>query len=302
MNLTFLSLVTGLTLLVLVGLLRPLLRRSRAQPKESASNATSSKRRELINAAIFRDQLAELERERANGILNDADFTQAHTELQHRLLEDTALSETDCTAPPAPAKRTALSLIILLPLIAVGLYTLLGNPAALNLTANPTSDSSATKQQITVAQIEAMTAKLSEHLEQNPEDFKGWSLLARTYRAMGKMPEALHAYERASALPDSNATLLAEYADLLAEGTEGNLEGQPIALVHRALKLDPDHKLALALAGTAAYNRQDYDEAQTHWGRLVKLLPPDSADYEALSTTLQEMRDKAAAPKKSAGK
>ena len=60
-------------------------------PKDKAS-------RKEANTAIFRDQLKELETEKTEGMLADADFEQARRELQRRLLEDV---EPDAAASPA---------------------------------------------------------------------------------------------------------------------------------------------------------------------------------------------------------
>ncbi len=289
MNLIFLLSVTVLVLLVLAWLMWPLLRTAARQTRTAAAPA-----RVNLNAAIFRDQLAELERDRASGALGAEDFAQAQAELQRRLLEDAALVETAAApAAAAPAKRTALTLGVLLPVIAALLYVWLGNPAAVQIA--PGAEAGAARHQISVEQIESMIAKLAAHQEQNPEDLKGWALLARSYRAMGRLAEAENAYERAASLVDRDPTMLAEYADLLAERAKGNLEGRPLTLVKRALALDPDHMLALALAGTAAYNRKDYAETLTHWERLVKLMPPESEDAQALTATLMDVRNKAAA-------
>jgi len=94
----------------------------------------------------------------------------------------------------------------------------------------------------------------------------------------------------------SDPVLLAEYADLLAVRANGQLEGKPLELVQKALKLDPNNNMSLALAGTAAYERRDYAEATRYWDRLYKLLPPESEDAKALAATLAEIREKNGGP------
>jgi len=276
MNITFLSAAALLLLAVLALLLRPLLRRA-------APLATASRR--SLNTAIYRDQLAELERDRAAGNLSEADFDQSQTELQRRLLADA--SEAD-PAPQSsgPAWRSAIALSLALPLAAVLLYAQFGDPAGLKPPVEQPGH------QLTKAQIEQMVAVLAARLEKHPDDIKGWAMLARSYKAMGRFAEAEKAFVRIGDAINSDPVLLTEYADLLAVQANGNLNGKPEALVEEALKLDPENPKALWLAGTAAFNRGDYPVAGRYWERLLKLLPPDSEDAKTITAAIAETREK----------
>lgn len=238
-----------------------------------------------INASLYRDQLAELDRDLAAGTLAGADHAQARDELQRRLLIDAALAETT----PAQAQRTrhtTLLIALALPLAATGLYAVLGAPAA--LLPQPMA-ASGTAHQPTSAEIDQMLAALAARLEKNPADTKGWAMLARSYRALGRQAEAQTAYARIGDALNKDPVLLAEYADVIATQANGNLEGRPLQLVTAALQLDPDHPMALSLAATAAYKRKDFPQAARHWQRLLKQLPPDSDDAKWLVKTLAEI-------------
>lgn len=278
MSIPFLAAAAVMALVVLAWLLRPLLRGARG-----ASGAS----RQRLNTAIYRDQLAELARDRADGSLAESDFEQASVELQRRLLEDASVAD----APPAAlhsAKRTALTVALLVPLAAALMYAWLGNPAAMQ-PGNP-------QHQLGEAQMNELVAKLDARLQKSPNDPQGWAMLGRTYKALGRFDEAEKAFLRAGDMINQDAVLLAEYADLLAVRANGNLEGKPLQLVQQALKIDPENFMALALAGTAAYNRQDFPEATRHWGRLLKMLPPDSEDAKSLSATLADIAAKSGGP------
>jgi len=175
-----------------------------------------------------------------------------------------------------------------LPLAASGLYALLGSPAAL-LLQQPQAASGAAHQ-VTSAEIDQMVANLAARLEKNPTDTKGWAMLARSYKAMGRMAEAQAAFARIGDELHTDPVLLAAYADVLATRANGHLEGQPLQLVKAALRLDPDNAMALSLAATAAYKRKDFPEATRHWERLLKQLPADSDDAKWLMQTLAEIR------------
>jgi cytochrome c-type biogenesis protein CcmH len=142
---------------------------------------------------------------------------------------------------------------------------------------------------VTSDEIEQMVAGLAAKLEKNPGDIKGWAMLARSYRAMGRMEQAESAFTHIGDALNRDPVLLAEYADTLATRAGGNIEGRPLQLVMAALKLDADSPMALSLAATAAYKRRDFPEAARHWQRLLKQLPPDSDDAQWLMKTLTEI-------------
>jgi cytochrome c-type biogenesis protein CcmH len=264
------AILVAVTLLLL---LTPLLRR-RAPGAEASRNA--------INTGIYRDQLAELERDFAAGSLNQADYEEGRRELQRRLLED-AGSDGAAGTRSQPARRSALLIGLTLPIAAALLYFALGNIPAL-------SPESAQPPKITAQQIEEMVAKLAARMEQNPDDPKGWVMLARSYKAMGRYEESTRAFGKAEKLVNEDPNLLAEYAEALALSTGGSLRGRPSELIARALKLDPDFPDALVLAGTAAYEREDYAAAAAYWERLLKLLPPDSEDAQSLAESIKKAR------------
>lgn len=264
------SILVAVTLLLL---LPPLLRK-RAPGTEASRTA--------INAGIYRDQLAELDRDFAAGSLNQADFEEGRRELQRRLLEDAA-GEGATAVHGLPARKSAIFIGLLLPIAAALLYFALGNIPAL-------TPESAQPPKITAQQIEEMVAKLAARMEQNPDDPKGWVMLARSYKAMGRYEESTRAFGKAEKLVNEDPNLLAEYAEALALSTGGSLRGRPSELIARALKLDPDFPDALVLAGTAAYEREDYTTAAAYWERLLKLLPPDSEDAQSLAESIKKAR------------
>ncbi len=250
----------------------------------------AGERREA-NLAIFRDQLAELERERAEGSLGEADFEQARSELQRRLLEE--VQPDAPTAPVKPAgRRTAIVLVIALPLLAAAGYLVLGNPRGL--------DPMQTQATISPQQIEGMLGKLVERLKQNPDDAQGWVMLARSYKVLGRFPEAAEAYSHAGTLLDADAALLADYAEVLSQTQGGNLRGKPAELIARALQIAPDEPQALLLAGAEASDRQDFAGAAKYWERLLAQLEPGSEEAQTLEAAIAKAREIAGAGAKTA--
>lgn len=265
------ALALAITLLLL---LRPYLWQGRQA-------ATASHRQ--LNAAIYRDQFAELERDRAEGTLGEDDYQQARQELQRRVLEDGGDDPT-ATAVPAP-KKTMLALGLALPLAAAALYMLLGTPAGIN---PPPA-----QQRVSAEEIDRMVAGLAARLENEPGNLEGWLMLGRSYKAMGRFGEAEKAFEHAAPLVEKDAQLLAVYADIAAMNAGGSLKGKPSQLIEKALKLDPQNVQALWLSGSASFERQQFAQAAETWEKLLRLMPAESEDARQLAAGIEEARAKA---------
>ena len=255
------------------------------RPWRKAPKADAATTRE-INAGVYRDQLLELDRDLTAGTLSPTDHEQARAELQRRLLDDAALAETPAAAPFG-MRRTALALVLVLPLATAGLYTWLGSPAAL--------DARATRS-VTQQDVEKMVSDLADRVAKNPSDTKGWIVLARSYRAMNRLPQSEDAFNHIGDTLYQDATLLAEYADVLATRAMGNFNGKPMEMVTRALQIDPEHPMALSLAATAAYNRSDFAQAVVHWEHLLRIVPAESDDAKWLSEAVAKTRAQMGSP------
>lgn len=269
--------------IVLALLLRPFLR-------QSAGGQLSQRQ---LNAAIFRDQLVKLEQDLAEGTLAKDDYTQARAELQRRALEDTR--EEDATSTLRAPKKTMVAVALAVPIAAVALYLVIGNPGA--MLAEGTAAGAHKNQQ---QDLERMVAALAQKLEKEPDNLQGWAMLARSYKVMGRMMEAELAFERAGAVIDNDAQMLANYADVAATNAGGSLKGKPAQLIAKALKADPEHPMALWLSGTEAMERRDYDRALATWERLMALLTPGSEDARMLQGAIEEVRARAGKPAKAA--
>jgi cytochrome c-type biogenesis protein CcmH len=136
-----------------------------------------------------------------------------------------------------------------------------------------------------------MAAQLTTKLQQDPNNAEGWVMLARTYYALKRFPDAAGAFERAVALVPDNAALLSDYADTLGAAQGGTLAGKPTEIIDRALKADPNYWKALALAGTAAFDAKDYRKAVEYWERTKKVVPAESDFAKGLDGSIAEARE-----------
>jgi len=285
---TFVLIAAVMVATALAWVLVPLLKR--AKPGGVA--------REASNVALLRDQLRELDADLATGTMPRDQYEQAKRELEQRVLEESQAIPHAASAPTQSAAWTAAILGSVIPITALLLYVALGNHDAFAPMAARSTKGGA-DHEVTPQQVEAMAANLAAKLEKEPGNVDGWVMLARTYYAMNRHAEAARAFERAVALVPDNADLLADYADSVG-AAEGGLRGKSLELIERALKADPTHWKALALAGTAAFNRKDYAQAIVYWERMKKTVPPDSPIAGSIDASIAEARElgglKAASP------
>ena len=269
----FAALLVGLTLVFLVP---PLWRQHATAPGRDE--------RKAANLSIFRDQLAELEREKAEGALAEADFAQARAELQKRLLEEVDGNVAEVRTASPNARNTALALIVLLPVLAFASYALLGNPRAL--------DPAAAQQRpaMTEEQINAMVERLAEKQRANPDDLQGWLMLARSYKALGRYDEAIAAYGKAEKVVNEDQDLLASYAETIAIAKGEGFKGKPRQLIERSLKINPEHPHTLFLAGAAAMEAGENKKGVAYWEKLLPLVEPDSEIDRMLRQGIEKMK------------
>src|SRR5262249_12119578 len=245
--------------------------------------AHSGVERPQSNLALLRDQRAELDADLANGTIGTEQHARARAELERRVLEETKADGK--TGSAAGGGRWAAILVgVLMPGCAALLDLQLGNPGALDPGLGAHG-----KAPLTPEQVEQLVARLAARMEANPDDPDGWALLGRSYAVMGRFSEAARAYARLNQLVANEPDVLAEYADALAMSEGGRIEGQALELINQALKLDPDHPKALALAGTAAAERRDYKAAVALFERLRKQVPADSEFGQMAAERLKEV-------------
>src|SRR3989338_6726875 len=239
--------------------------------------------RDAANLEILRDQSAELEADLHNGLLTQDAYEQGKRELQARLLEEVKTSGQSAAKPRNPAKALAVVLAVALPLFSVPLYLALGNTNALLPQEDMGMDGG-----FGLLRSEAQLQKLEKKLEQQPENPDGWFMLARSYSELERYADAARAYGRLVKLVPDEAQLWASYADAYAMSQNRSLRGEPTKLIEKALELDGNNTLALALAGSAAMERGDYAPAIAHWTKLINLLPPDSKELPMFRNAVQK--------------
>ncbi len=252
------------------------------RPRAAASRGADAAR---VNRDALKAQLQQLDQDLAAGTLDADAHARLRTELARRLLEAPA---EEALHDARVGTRTRWALLLAVPLLAAALYAAVGNPQALK------PGAAAAQRELTQQDVEAMVAKLAERLDKQPpgrvEDLEAWTMLGRSYAVMQRFAEASRAYGRALQLAPDDPQLLADQADVMAMLQGQSLEGEPLKLIEHALRLDPSQPKALALAGSAAFDRKDYAAAAAYWERALAPAPADSEFAQGLARGIAEAR------------
>ena len=253
----------------------PLLRPG-SRPAPADSNSAS-------NLAVLREQQALLDADLAATRIDAAQHLAARTELERRVLEEAA-ADAGTAGAPRSSRATLLAVVLGLgvPVLSVGLYARLGNTAGLVPPA-------AAQAPATEADVVAMVEKLAQRMQARPDDATGWLMLGRSYAALQRYPESAKAYARAVVLTPNDAQLLVDYADVLAAVAK-SAAGEPTKLITRALQIEPGNLKALALAGSAAFERKDFPAAIAFWTQARSAAPAGSEFAQGLDASLAEAR------------
>jgi cytochrome c-type biogenesis protein CcmH len=249
------------------------------------TNASQAK----ANAKVYRDQIADLDREHESGHISDSEWQQSRDELSLRLLEDTSAQDDPVAKQEKPSLWTAVLVAVAMPLTAMGMYMWLGEPNALNPMAVQSSEKG------DPAQLLQMAESLAQKLNDKPDNLQGWVMLGRTYRTLEKFDASVQAYDRALKL-SADDDLKLERVEVLAMKSQGNFEGEPWNVIRDILQRDPQNYGALLMAGSASYSHEKYADALKYWQQARKPLAADNPDVPGLDEAITSVQQKLGMP------
>lgn len=241
------------------------LRTGASAPAASAAQA---------DLAVYRDQLAEIERDRETGLIGAAEGEGARAEVARRILRATAEAEAErATARGADLRRRVVAVIALLgvPLLAGGLYFSLGSPLyppqplAQRLEARPDQ-----------SDIAILIRKVEGHLEANPEDGRGYEVVAPIYSRIGRLDDSVRAWTNAIRLLGSSAPRQTGLGEALVAQSGGVVTAEANAAFQAALAQSPGDPKARYFLGLAAEQDGQPAEAARLWSALAAESPPDA--------------------------
>ncbi len=275
--------ITVAMILAALALLAPSLLRNRQ---------SDSLDRDRQNVVIARERLAELETERSQGILDQAQFEKSKGELELSLLQDLDQKHDESVhSGSAASGRLALGIVaVFVPALTLGLYSYLGTPSLVGPRNPALTATHETGKELPT--VEQMMGALTDRLKQNPDDTEGWYLLGRTNMALKDYVGAAAAFEKVHQLVGEEPSVLLAWADAVAMKENGNMRGKPTELIRRAVKLAPDNTTALWLAGMVEEQADNYELAISYWERLAPQVQDDSQASARIATLISKARER----------
>lgn len=251
--------IAVLTAAVLGALLAPLWRKS-----------TDGASRKDFDLAVFRDQLAELERDKARGIIGEAEAEAARNEISRRLL--TASQAQENVSGESRANWAAIIAVAAIPLIAVPIYLRTGAP---HLPDVPLKDR--IERAVENNDMVALVAKVEDRLAKDLNNAEGWAVLAPVYKHMTRFEDAARAYGNVLRLTKPTPETWADFAEMLVFANQGIVSAEANKAFAEALKLDPKNAKARYFAALALKQEGKTGEAVAAWKVLLADSPADAS-------------------------
>jgi cytochrome c-type biogenesis protein CcmH len=242
--------------------------------------------------AVYRDQLDEIERDRATGLIGAREAEAARVEIARRLI---AAADAPAVAPAAGAqwRRRAVALValILLPAGAAGLYVMVGAPG---MPGQP----HAARQQLSPENrsVVELVGRVEAHLESHPEDGRGWEVLAPVYLRLGRFDDAVKARRNVLRLLGEDAVRHADLGEALTAAANGIVTADARQAFEAALKLKPDDYRARYFIGLAAEQDGRPKDAADLWRKLLAGAPADASWTDLVRESLARVDPGAAVP------
>jgi cytochrome c-type biogenesis protein CcmH len=223
-------------------------------------------------AAVYRDQLAEIDRDVAAGQIGGSEAEAARVEISRRLLAATDGQRDPLIASNTKLRRSAAIMALVgLPVVAVALYLPLGSPRLRDFPlAERTRAPDATQP------LDNLVAQVEAHLEKNPTDGRGWNVLAPVLARLGRYDEAVRAYRNSISYNGDSSERRADLGEALAAAAGGVVTSEAKAEFERAVALNADEVKASYFLGLAAEQDGRGNEATSIWRGMLAKAPPDA--------------------------
>jgi cytochrome c-type biogenesis protein CcmH len=224
------------------------------------------------DSAVYKDQLSEIERDVATGLIGKAEAEAARVEIGRRLLAATDQARaTPMRASRGMRRAAAVLALVGLPILALGIYLPLGSPQlgdfALASRKSPPNGT---------PPLDALVAQVEQHLQKNPTDARGWHVLAPVLARLGRTDEAIRAYRNAISYGGDGAALRADLGEVLAASGGGVVTAEAKAEFDRAHTMDADEPKANYFLGLAAEQDGRKADAAAIWRAMLAKAPANA--------------------------
>jgi cytochrome c-type biogenesis protein CcmH len=228
--------------------------------------------RDGSEAVVYRDQLAEVDRDAAAGLIGPSEAGAARVEISRRLL---AAVDDERDLPVASnlglRRSAAIMALVGLPILAAAVYLPLGSPRLGDFPlAQRTRVPDATQP------LDNLVAQVEQHLEKNPTDGRGWSVLAPVLLRLGRFDDAVRAFRNSITYNGDSAERRADLGEALAGAAGGVVTAEAKAEFERAVALNADDAKANYFLGLAAEQDGRATEAATIWRAMLAKAPQDA--------------------------
>lgn len=271
----------GLAAAALIAVLWPLLRGR----KDTGTAGIS------FDAAVFKDQIDEIEAERDSGLLSESEAESARNEVSRRLLATARATKSGGRQATGLNTRSAglalTAAFILIPVSSSVLYLLYGSPGLSDqpLAARLETPTGGQSIQSLVAQVEA-------RLRENPRDGRGWEVIAPVYMRQRRFSEAADAYGRAMRILGETPRRLSDYGNALVLARDGVVSEKARNILERAVKLDGTRMRARFWLAVAHEQDGAVRQAVDAWRKMLAMAEPDAPWKRAVEERLAELEKK----------
>jgi len=274
------------TLAALAVMVLPLARK----PKGEAAPARAE-----FDLAVYKDQLAEIDRDLERGVLNDDQALAARTEIERRMLAAAGDEAAEPTASPetstANARLTGALLTLLLvtvPLGAFGLYFVLGNPG---LADRPFAERSAQSPAPAdmadrAAQLKSMIKDIEARIEQEPDNPRAWHALGQAYAMLGDMDNAVGAFRKLVEVTDRHPDALTILGEAMFTQAGDQITPEALKLFMEARTVDPTNLKSYFYGAMAYQQAGDLQRAMDEYAGLLTVSPENGKWVPEIQTRM----------------
>ena len=236
---------------------------------------------------VYRDQLAEVDRDIQRNLISTSEADQAKAEISRRMLRLGGGAGSTRPSSRGIASLVGGAAVLAIPLLSWGTYVVIGSP---DIPSQPLQER--LSKLPSESTPDELVARAESALRQNPDDGRGWDVLAPIYQRLGRANEAVFAYRNAIRLLGASAERETGLGVALSDVAGGTMSADAHAAFERALALDPQFAKAHFFLNVAAAQEGRFEEAITGWSRMVKDLPEDSEWRQAAAQAIDIARQR----------